>query len=79
MLGAPENGMRLEILDPLSASSRYLDPNFDPCAVICTICGADRTAWGGLPLAGDFGEARVFLAAPSTSTILARVWRQSLP
>ena len=61
VLGAPENGMRLEILDPLRASSRYLDPTFEPCAVVCTICGADRTEWGGLPLAADFGGARVYL------------------
>lgn len=61
VLGAPENGMRLEILDPLSASSRYLDPSFEPCAVVCTICGSDRKQWGGLPLAGDFVVVRVFL------------------
>jgi hypothetical protein len=61
VLGAPENGRRLEVLDPLSASARYLDPAFEPCAVVCTICGEDRTEWGGLPLAGDFGAARVYL------------------
>lgn len=61
VLGAPENGMRLEVLDPLSASARYLDPAFHPCAVVCTICGADRTEWGGLPLAGEFGSVKVYL------------------
>lgn len=62
VLGAPENGMRLEVVDPLSASSKYSDPTFEPCAVVCTICGSDRTEWRGLPLAGDFGAARVFLS-----------------
>ncbi len=59
VLGAPENGMRLEILDPLSASARYMDPTFAPCAVICTICGQDHLDWDGMPLAADFDAARV--------------------
>ena len=74
VLGAPENGMRLEVLDPLSASSRYLDPTFEPCAIVCTICGTDRTEWGGLPLADDFGSVKVYLRPDHSSNLKARAW-----
>lgn len=78
-LGAPENGMRLEILDPLSASARYMDPTFAPCAVMCTICGADRAEWEGLPLAGDFGAVRVYLEPPVGEVTRDEIWRQGSP
>ena len=63
-LGAPENGVRLEVLDPLQLSARFADPAFRPCAVLCTICGADRKEWDGLPLAGDFNAVRLYVFAP---------------
>lgn len=61
VLGAPENGMHLEVLDPLSASSRYLDPSFEPCAVFCTMCGPGRTDWEGIPLVGEFEGVQVYI------------------
>jgi len=59
LLGAPQNGMRLEHLDPYPHLARYVDPAFRPCAILCTVCG-DRLRLHGLERVGEFGEIAVF-------------------
>jgi hypothetical protein len=67
LLGAPESGVRIEIVDPLRATERYVDPSFKPCAMICTLCG-DRESWRDLTLAGRFDDVSVFLQPSSVDS-----------
>jgi len=60
-LGAPESGFRLETIYAYPGLERFADPRFRPCAIICTICGEDRETLHGLPLAGVYGDARLFV------------------
>jgi hypothetical protein len=53
LLQAPQNGTRIESLYYSNVLNRYADPNFKPCAIICTICG-DRTRLHGLDLYGSY-------------------------
>ena len=53
LLDAPQSGIRIESLYYPPELSRYADPAFTPCAVICTIC-ANRTRLHGLSLAGSY-------------------------
>lgn len=38
LLDAPQSGIRLEVINPSQPTARYLDPDFEPCAVLCTRC-----------------------------------------
>jgi hypothetical protein len=60
LLGAPQNGIRIESIYYSSGLARYADPSFKPCAIICTICG-DRTRLHGMDLAGTYPEVKLFL------------------
>jgi hypothetical protein len=58
LLGAPQNGMRLDSIATYPELERYLDPNFKPCAIICTTCG-DQPQLFGLERIGSFGDGRI--------------------
>jgi hypothetical protein len=60
LLGAPENGTRVESIYYSEVLARYADPSFKPCAIICTIC-SDRTRLHGLDLSATFAQAKLFL------------------
>jgi hypothetical protein len=60
LLGAPQNGMRVESVYYSESLARYADPSFKPCAIICTIC-SERTRLNGLNVAGYYGDARLYL------------------
>lgn len=45
-LDAPRDGLRIESIATLPVLERYLDPTFEPCAVICTTCGFRTEAFG---------------------------------
>ena len=61
LLGAPQNGTRIETLYYSDILARYADPTFKPCAIICTICH-DRNHVNGMELFSDYGsEAWLFL------------------
>lgn len=66
LLGAPQNGMRLEHLDPYPHLLRYVDAGFRPCAILCTVCGG-RTRLHGLERAGEFGPISLFLGSGYTA------------
>lgn len=59
LLGAPQDGTRIESVYYSSDLARYADPAFKPCAIICTIC-SDRTRLNGLNLTSTFGETKLF-------------------
>lgn len=59
LLGAPQNGLRMEHLDPVPHLARYADPSFKPCAVLCTICGG-RELEHGLERQAVFGRIAVY-------------------
>jgi len=58
LLGAPQNGMRLESIVAYPELERYLDPNFKPCVIICTTCG-EQTQLFGLERIGSYGDGRI--------------------
>jgi hypothetical protein len=47
LLQAPDSDYHLEATRTLSRLDRYLDPSYEPCALICTTCN-------GKPEIGDF-------------------------
>lgn len=59
VLEAPQSGVAIQTLNPTPESSRYLDPGFRPCVVICTLC-TDQEDYSGLPMITDFSGVRVF-------------------
>jgi hypothetical protein len=60
LLGAPQNGMRLQVVSYPDNLARYADPSFKPCAIICTTC-SDRTHLNGLDLSATFAQMKLFL------------------
>jgi Dolichyl-phosphate-mannose-protein mannosyltransferase len=60
LLNAPQSGIHIESLDTYPRLQRYVDPNFKPCAIICTICDA-KPSVHNLNLSGDFNIVRVYL------------------
>jgi hypothetical protein len=60
LLNAPQSGIRIESIDTYPRLQRYVDPNFKPCAIICTIC-SDKTTLHKLDLGGDFNSVKVYL------------------
>jgi dolichyl-phosphate-mannose-protein mannosyltransferase len=63
LLGAPRRPVRLEWIVKGTPSARFADPNFEPCAVICTACPKDWETARGLPLAFESRKLRLFLKA----------------
>ncbi len=61
LLGAPDDQMRLEWLVKGTPSDRFADPNFKPCAVICTSCPTEWKTAFGIPLDFQSGNLRLFL------------------
>jgi hypothetical protein len=53
LLKAPQSGIRVETLYYSEVLDRYADPNFKPCAILCTICGG-RPQLMGLNLSGSY-------------------------
>jgi hypothetical protein len=49
LLDSPRSEYRLEWLDS-GITSRYADPEFEPCAVLCQGCGADERTYRDLPI-----------------------------
>jgi hypothetical protein len=60
LLDAPQSGLRIESLDTYSRLQRYVDPDFKPCAILCTICN-DKRVFHNLDLVGDFNSVRVYM------------------
>jgi hypothetical protein len=59
-LGAPSDERRIESIFTFAELTRYEDPSFQPCAVICTICG-DRPEIHGLERIYSQGEHSLYL------------------
>jgi len=53
LLKAPQSGTRIESLYYSDVLSRFADPTFKPCAIICTICSG-RTRLNGLDIFGSY-------------------------
>jgi hypothetical protein len=59
-IGFPQSGIRIESIDPPARLQRYVNPNFKPCAIICTLCYT-MPRLHNLDLSGDFTPVRVYL------------------
>ena len=66
LLEAPQSGIRIEVVDTYPRLERYLDQNFKPCAIICSICGKQETLYG-LERQGDFGSGIVLFSNSENS------------
>jgi 4-amino-4-deoxy-L-arabinose transferase-like glycosyltransferase len=62
LLGAPQNGLRLESIVTYPELERYLDPNFKPCVIICSTCGGQAQLFG-LDRIGSYGDGRIKIFA----------------
>jgi hypothetical protein len=63
LLGAPQEGLRLEWIVAGTASARFEDRSFEPCAVICdNSCPRDWERVRGLPLRYEQSGFRLFMA-----------------
>jgi hypothetical protein len=60
LLGAPQNGMRLETIVTFPELERYLDPSYKPCAIICTTCGNGLKTLNGLNLIGKYNHIQIY-------------------
>jgi hypothetical protein len=67
-LRAPNDHLRIESISTYPELEKYLDPSFDPCAVICTTCG-DRTEAFGLPLRYNRQLQSLFMGEGYTNDI----------
>lgn len=61
LLGAPDAQLRIEWLVGGTASERFADPAFAPCAVICEACDTQGDTIRGLPLAYNRSGFRLYL------------------
>ena len=61
LLQAPQSGVVLEHVTASTQLLRYLDPDFHPCAILCTLCEG-QASFGDLPLATDAGHIQLYLA-----------------
>jgi len=61
LLDAPQSGVRVEYLTTYPPLDVYLDPAFEPCAVVCTVCQEDAEV-EGLPLNVEYGGLRLYMA-----------------
>ena len=61
LLSAPQSGVRLETMAPSPETAGFEDPEFVPCAVVCTTCG-ELAMVGSVPLFLDLGYVRVYLS-----------------
>jgi hypothetical protein len=59
MLDVPKNVIRIETIYTFPELERFVDPTFEPCAIICTICG-DRSKVHGLDWIATFGHISVY-------------------
>jgi 4-amino-4-deoxy-L-arabinose transferase-like glycosyltransferase len=64
LLGAPREDLELQWLVAGTASARYEDPDFAPCAVVCEKCPAGWTSVRGLAERYHYGPFRLFLGEP---------------
>jgi len=64
LLGSPKSDLVIEHIDPYPHLRRYEDRTFQPCIILCTICG-DRTVFHGLPLTEKIGDISIFSGAAS--------------
>jgi 4-amino-4-deoxy-L-arabinose transferase-like glycosyltransferase len=60
LLDAPQSGIQLRSFSADPLLERYLVPDYQPCAVICTHCGGQGEI-RGLPLVGDYGHVQLYL------------------
>jgi 4-amino-4-deoxy-L-arabinose transferase-like glycosyltransferase len=59
LLEAPQSGIQIESVFTYAHLESLIDWEFEPCAILCTICG-NRTRLHGLPLTGDFSRVNLF-------------------
>ncbi len=60
LLDAPQSGIVIQHLVSTSEFNRYKDPDFEPCAVVCTNCDLLPEEYK-LPILFDHGPVSLFL------------------
>lgn len=62
LLDAPQSGVRIEVINPSPVTARYADPQFEPCAVLCTRCGAIQSQVDQMHLVGEYDNYDLYLS-----------------
>jgi hypothetical protein len=62
LLDAPQSGIQFQHIKSSAATERYMDSEFQPCAVICLEC-TDARQVAGLPLISNFGHVQYFASS----------------
>jgi len=57
---APQSGVQLRFVTASPEVEIFLDPDYEPCAIICTKCQGEKIQQG-LPIASDYGHIQLFL------------------
>ena len=60
LLDAPQSGIVIQHLVSMSEFDRYKDPDFEPCAVVCTDCDSLPEEYK-LPVLFDYGHVRLYM------------------
>ena len=61
LFGSPESEVRIEWFEEGTPSERYIDPNFEACAVICHKCPKEWAEFQGLPIHSEWGRYRLYM------------------
>jgi hypothetical protein len=61
LMGAPNDALQLEWIVSDTPSERYIDADFEPCAVICGRCPAEWEDFHGMPVVFNDVGFRLFL------------------
>jgi hypothetical protein len=60
LLEAPQSGVELRFVRTEPPLEKYLDAEYNPCAIICTQCRGAQSV-DGLPLKADYGQIQLFM------------------
>lgn len=60
LLHSPQSGIRVESLYPSDHSRKFSVSEFEPCAVICTVCSGEED-FNGLPFYRQYDSTRLYL------------------
>ena len=61
LLGAPTSGVEIQWIVAGTASAKYTQTDFAPCAIVCEACVSDQERRRGLPRIGQWGDFSLFL------------------
>ncbi len=62
LLDAPQSGVRIEVINPSAETARYMDSDFEACAVLCTRCQDVQGLLSQMGSAGEYDNYDLYLS-----------------